>query len=369
MNNEQLNAGDQFVQLQNIAYIKQFLRKGSIKVMMIVSFISAFLVGYLFLSVNNILDFLRKLSYTSGFDLNMDKFNAAINIFTGLFSVIGIVVTILNLILPITLLIIIIRAHNDNPSVVPSGAITFLHILSIIQFIFMIVSCVIMVISSIFLIIASDSRGNLASVIASSISNVFSYFITCLYYFFQTKFLGSVKNSAKGGNLISTGATGFGVYSVIYSISYGIGAVILLVLFIIAMSLSSSSNQMLPNELEVLFSSGMISSILTYLGICIAISVLSTIYQIAASVTAFGYKNTVTEAVRASFAAQANNPYNRANATINSPFRTYGGNNAYTNYNYSNSGSNGQQNYTNQQNIIDSNNNETKQNTDDLIYK
>jgi len=372
MNNQQLNNGDQFVRLQNIAYIKQFLRKGSIKVMMVVSFISAFLTGYMFLSIGSILDSIKEFAYMSNSSMNIDELNALISIFSSFFAVIGIIAIVINLILPVTLLVIIIRAHNDDPTVVPSGAITFLYILSIIGFVFMIISCVLSIVSTIIAIVntnslsqASDSSGGVVG------GNIFSYVFSCLYWFFQFKFLGSVKNSSKGNALVSAGAQGFGVYSIIYAILCGICTVICLVFFVIMMSFSSSPNQMLPDEFGQLISSGLISSMLTYFVIATIILVLSTIYQIAAASTAFGYKNTVTEAIRASYTAPSNNPYNRANGTINSPFRTYGGDSAYKNYNYSNSGYGGQQGYANQQGRNDSANtsDNVEQNTDNLMYK
>ena len=64
MNNQQeMSVGEQFVRLQNIAYIKQFLRKGSIKLLMVASLLCTFVTGFFAFSfvgiIKNIIDALN----------------------------------------------------------------------------------------------------------------------------------------------------------------------------------------------------------------------------------------------------------------------------------------------------------------------
>ncbi len=346
MNNQQ-TSGDQLVQLQNIAYIKQFMRRGSVKTLMVVSFLQAFIAGIsTFMSksiLSEVMALVLEFAEASGDDIsgieNFSSFSSIFQSISGLYAILSIV---LGLILPVSLLIIIMRAHSDEPTVIAKGAVKFLHIMSIIQFVISIIAPVV----SIFATIITVASGNIEA-LSSMTSPIVSQFLNCLYYYFLTKFLASIKNSSNGYSLTSTGAKGVGVYSVIFAITCGMALVLLIIVMVIFTSLSSSETVSSNDFWGTLISSGIIETVTPIIFIGLINILLSTIYHISMAVTAFGYRDTVTQAVRASFAAQGNNPYNRANGTTNSPFRTYGGNSVYSNYNYTNSASNGQQSYHN----------------------
>lgn len=346
MNNQQ-TSGDQLVQLQNIAYMKQFMRRGSIKVLMVISFLQALITGISSLIFkglfSKIIALIPEFAAASGAEIDgMEDLNTFTTLFGSLSVIYAIASIILGLILPVSLLIIILRAHNDEPTVIATGAVKLLYVLSMIQFVFSIIAPIISIFGTIFTVVSGNTE-----VLSNMVSSVISQFLNCLYYYFLTRFLASVKNSSNGHSLISKGAKGVGVYSVIFAILNALALVVLVIILIIFTSLSSSTTVSSDDFWGFLISSGIIETFTPIIFIGLISVLLSTVYQVAMAMTAFGYRDTVIQAVRASFAAQGNNPYNRANGTVNSPFRTYGGNNSYSNYNYTNSGSSSQQSYQN----------------------
>ena len=343
MNNQQeMSVGEQFVRLQNIAYIKQFLRKGSIKLLMVASLLCTFVTGFFAFSfvgiIKNIIDALNL-----GTGMTISNIDEVINTVTTAGTVFAGISVVVGLIFPVTLLFIIIGAHNDNPNSTPSGAIQFLHILSIIQFVSVIVVNSIGLISTIISFIAAIAKdGFSASLITTLISTIASCFITCLFYYCQTKFLGSIHKGATGKVLVSEGAGGYGVFSVLLSIVNVLTFVVVLVVLFLLISVSSSSTELTPNFVISLQQSGVLDSAIFTLVLYAVMILLAAVQSISQATIAFAFKNSIMEAVQASFNVP-NNPYNRSNATGNSPFRTFGGNSSYSNYNYSNSGTSGQQ--------------------------
>lgn len=347
MNNQQeMSVGEQFVRLQNIAYIKQFLRKGSIKLLMAASLLCTFITGFFeFSFIGIIKDILDAVNLSVGGTIsNIDE---AINIITTFGTIFIGVSVVIGLIFPVTLLFIIIGAHNENPNSTPSGAIQFLHILSIIQFVFAVITNSIGLISTIISFISSiANNGFNVSLIATLISTIVSSFVTCLFYYYQTKFLGSIHKGATGKVLVSEGANGYGVFSVLFSIANILAFVFVLILLFLLISVSSSSTELTPDFVISLQQNGVLGSAIFTLVLYAVIVLLTAVQSISQAAIAFSFKNSIVEAVQASFSLP-NGPYNRSNATGNSPFRTYGGNNSYSNYNYSSSGTSSQKKASN----------------------
>ncbi|MEE1154397.1 MAG: hypothetical protein UH241_04495 [Acutalibacteraceae bacterium] len=352
MNNPK-NTADQVVVLQNIAYVKQFMQKTSIKLLAVVAFLQAILVGYTMFKFTDIfktfVTFASKISpeFAGSSGDMLIQFDLFMGALSTVFMVVGILAVAFSLILPVTLIYIIIRSANDNPSVVPAGAVKFLKVLSAIQLVLMIISGVLSLVGAVITMINGNAVQNTSaftttmttanSPLANIISIVFSVIsvlISVFYYYLQFKFLSSVHTSAKGNVLLYAGAKGYGVYSVVFAIIMGIYLVGFSIFLIIMGSILNSNTLMSDDAAGTIFMQSI--DIIMPLFILMFVSIaLSFLYQVLLAVVAFGFKNTVSEAIRASYAtAQGVNPYNRAAATGNSPFRTYGGNNSYSNYNY-----------------------------------
>lgn len=340
MNNQQ-SVGEQMIQLQNIAYVKQFMQKGCVKVLFLVTLLLAVANGlftYSFKSIYNLL--FKFIENFEGNNIDAEEFFLTANMMDLSLTISSVLTVVFGLILPITLLYIIIRSRSDNPSVVPLGAVKFLYVLSFIQTILAIVLSSIMAIAQFFSIFAAES------ITIGVISFIFclSYlFIYCLYYILQTKFLGAIKHSCTGYSLIYGSSKGFGIYSVLIAICSGIMSAIFIVMAIVCFSLFSSNDFVNNPDFDIFLAMGgeeLLENLKPIAIIAIAIAILKTLYHILLAVTAFSYRDTVTAAVRESFVS-----HKRTNINANSPFRTYGGSNSYTNYNYSSSGSGSQQNY------------------------
>ena len=91
--NNQNDTADQVLRLQNIAYVKQFMQKTSVKLLALVGFIQAIMVGYMLFSVRDvfvkIVEFAAALSpeFSAGsedaitqFDLMTGALSSVINI-------------------------------------------------------------------------------------------------------------------------------------------------------------------------------------------------------------------------------------------------------------------------------------------------
>ena len=347
MNNEQVS-GDQLIQLQNFAYLKQFMNRISVKVLMVASFLQVVMIVVSCFVMNGKINALiyNMLEFMGVSESEIESTQNGLDIFGAFMGVSGVIAIAVGLILPVTLLIITLRANNDDPAVVPKGAVQFLHVLSIIQFVFSIIVAVIGLIGAVSTVASSQNNTDGTNPVLSAVFLVIVCVISCLYYYYQTKFLSSLKLSCNGYSLISAGAKGFGVCAVIFAIANGFVFILMAIVFIVFSSFSSTTQLGDGNaEWQLLVQLGFMDFMLPIFAIITIIYLINMVVQIAMAMTAFSYKNTVTEAVRASYAVASNNPYNRANATANSPFKTYGGGNAYGNYNYSTSNSSGQQGY------------------------
>lgn len=333
----QPSAGEQLILLQNISYVKQFMQRGSLKVLFLVNLLLTISSGLFINSFKGV--------YKTVFDFLINNYNVDIDI-----SAEGILDLILNististvafgLILPITLLYIIIRSKSENPSVVPSGAVKFLYVLSFMQSISAILSAVVMLVMQFFSIFAAD---NIVDAIISFAVCAIGALIFSAYYILQTKFLGAIKHSCTGFSLIYGSSKGFGVLSALTAVCSGIISAISVVMFIVLYSMFSSNNiDKDPSFNKFLEIGGkeLFDSLKPVAIIFIIITVLYTLYNIFLAVVAFGYRETVAEAINNSFISSKN-----ASTSINSAFRTYGGNSSYSNYNYTSSTAKGQQSY------------------------
>lgn len=340
--NNQSSVGEQLLQLQNIAYMKQFMQKASVKILFLVSLLLAFANSFLVYSFKDVFESVINFLFNFGIsDINPDDFSNVSNFFGTIFTASAISTAIFGLILPITLLYIIIRSRSENPSVIPSGAVKFLHVLSFIQTIFVVASASVTLISEVITIFgAEDKLSAIISVIAIAVSLIMS----CLYYILQTKFLSAVKKSSKGFTLVYGTSKGFGVLSVLTAIINGVISACSLVLAIVLYSLLGSTSVENNQSFDNFIAMGgleFIEKIKPIAILFIVIAILNTIYQAFVASTAFAYKETVRLAVRESF-----NSHKKPGLNNNSSaFRTYGGSNSFTNYNYSNSGVRGQQAY------------------------
>lgn len=344
MNNQQ-TAGDQMLQLQNIAYVKQFMQKASVKVLFLVTLLTAIansIFIYLFKDIYYVLfNFLFSfLSGLGGETVNPEDFESLSDIINIFFNGMTVITAVVGLILPITLLYIIIRSRSDNPSVIPSGAVKFLYVLSFIQTIVVVASAVMSIIAQFFAIFGADDT---ASAVVSFISTIISLFISCLYYILQTKFLGAIKHSCTGYSLIYGQSNGFGIYSVLSAIGSGLLSACSIVIVIVFYSLLNSASLEKNTDFDYFLALGgneLFDTIKPVVIVYIAITVLNTLYHILMATIAFSYKDFVTLAVRESFSL-----HKRPNINNSSAFRTYGGSNSYSNYNYTSSGARGQQSY------------------------
>lgn len=344
----QPSAGEQLILLQNISYVKQFMQRGSVKVLFLVNLLLTITTGLFINSFKGIyksvLDFLVN-NYSVDIELPAEA------IVNSLFNILSISTIAFGLILPITLLYIIIRSRSENPSVVPSGAIKFLYVLSFIQAISAVITSVITLILQFFSIFAAD---NMVEAIISFAIYFVALLIYSAYYILQTKFLGAVKHSCTGFSLIYGSSKGFGTLSVLASIGSGVISAVSIVMFIVFYSMLSSDMESNPNFKSFLEMGGkeLFDSLKPVAIIFITLTVLYTLYNVLVSVVTFSYRDTVAEAINDSFISTKN-----ASSAINSAFRTYGGNSSYSNYNYTSSNVRGQQSYA------VANNNNNKENT------
>ena len=237
MNNQQ-SVGEQMLQLQNIAYIKQFMQKGSVKVLFVVTLLMAVANGIYIYSLKNIykaiFDFMIKFgnsfSEFSSSDFDVSELETVMELIEVSLLATAIVTTVIALILPITLLYIIIRSRSDNPSVVPSGAVKFLYVLSFIQAVCAVVSSAISAIMQFFTIFAADE---VAPAVIYFLFTIVYLFFYSFYYVLQTKFLGAIKHSCSGYSLIYGVSNGFGILSVISAIGTGLISAVLVILAVV----------------------------------------------------------------------------------------------------------------------------------------
>ncbi len=340
MNNQHL-AGDQFIQLQNIAYVKQFMQKGSIKVLFLVSLLLAIANGILIYSFKDLYQMLFEvLQTTTGTVINPDESLLFSQFIDSALVGSAIFTVVFMLILPISLLYIIIRSKSENPTVIPAGAVKFLYVISFIQTIFVVISAVFSLGMQILSIFATES---VLEAIISTVSSAISLFFSCLYYILQTQFLKAVKHSSTGYSLIYGSSKGFGIMSVLYSVFVGVVSAILIIFYVVFYSLLSSNSFDNNNGMNEFFEMGgveLFNALKPIMIMLIIISILQTLYYALLASVAFSYKEMVQVAVRESFMSSK-----RTNTNTSSAFRTYGGNNSYTNYNYSASNAGSQQTY------------------------
>lgn len=344
MNNPQ-SVGEQILQLQNIAYVKQFMQKLSVKFL--------FLVSLLLAVFNSLIIILYKKYYSSIINTVMttfggltpgseeaEDFNMISNLIGGAINIFAVIVFLVSLILPITLLYIIIRSASENPSVIPLRSVKLLYIFSFVQTIIFIVLAVALVI---YPSIVTFAEADIISALIMLAITLIPAIIIILYFVFQTKFLGAVKHSATGTSLIYGTSSGFGVISVICSIFYGIYSALYVIFGIITHSLISS-NDLFNNEFYQMFNETGLIDILKSMqyifAIHLVIAILYTIYHATMASVAFSYKGIIATAIKESFATTK-----RQTVTVNSAFRTYGGQNSLKNYNYSASSGASQQSY------------------------
>lgn len=319
MNNQQVT-GDQITELQNIAYVKQFMRSISIKVITVVSFLKAILGLVVPLLISStMIPLIQSIISSSGESFSNSDLNMLTSFFGSFGTISSFITFVISLIAPICMVMIIIKAHDAEPTVIARGPIQVLHILSMIQFIFMIL---LYSVSTIFTIISAVAAGPAA--MPSVFVSLVTAFLICAYYGCQTKFLGSVHKSTTGYSLLRDGAKAYGVFSVILSVFLGIGFVVLLICTIIFNSLISSTqigDNAMIDALTGIFGEAFLKNLTPLLLIATFQILLEMIYQIAVALTSFGYCSTIITAVRASYASS--NPYKDSNSR--SAFRTYGG--------------------------------------------
>lgn len=342
MNNPQ-SVGEQLLQLQNIAYVKQFMQKLSVKALFLISLIMAVFSSvtiYMFKDYyERIFDIYLQM-FPDGLLLDTDKIESVKSLIGVSITTSAVSTLITSLILPITLLFIIIRSANENPSVIPLGAVRFLYVISFIQTIAIIVSSVFSIIGQGISIFAEEE---IISAIISFAFSCITTFISCLYYVFQTKFIGAVKHSSKGISLIYGTSKGFGILSVVYAVIIGISSALYLIAYIIINSLIESNDFSTNATASLFIEIGGIELIKDLKPVFIALlilMILATIYYIAMASVAFAYKSVIAAAIQESFASTK-----RQTVNVNSAFRTYGGQNSFKNYNYSASSGESQQSY------------------------
>ncbi|MBQ7522409.1 MAG: hypothetical protein IJU14_05975, partial [Clostridia bacterium] len=338
MNNQQ-GTIDQMSQLENIARVKQFMRKGSIKVMMVVGFIQAILTAVLSFKISGFLKNIMTVVEKSSDDIG--SIPEAVNIVVDISTTIGLVYTAFMLIFPVTLLMIIMKANSDDPTVIARGPVTFLKIIAIIQLVLNIISGVITLVG-----VVSSMKNSDGNSISALVSNVVTVLISCFYFYCQVKFLSSIRTACDGVTLSSEGAQGVGVFNVLAAI--GMGLILIVVIIIMVIVTSFSKSEQLANDnsyLEFIEASGM--DIINFFFVVItAYIVLSMISTIAYAITAFGYRDMVVGMVRESYAAA------QTKHTSNQKLmRTYGGGTMYNSYNYSNSGTGVQDNSQNHEEV------------------
>lgn len=338
MNNPNL-AIDQFIQLQNIAYVKQFMQRGAIKVLFIVSLVLAIANGLLIYSFR---DFYQMLfEFLQAFSGSATEESIVLSqIMDSSILISSIATIVLKLILPVSLLYIIIRSKSEDPSVIPLGTVKFLYVISFIQSVLVIAMAIISVCMQVLSIFAADNL--IESIISTSISAV-SLLLACLYYILQTKFLKAFKHSCTGYSLIYGSTKGFGVMAVLYSVFVGLTSAASLIFYIIFYSLLSSDSFDTNNSIQEFFVNGgleVLETLKPAIIMFIVISLLTTLYYALVAGIAFSYKEMVEVAVRESFLSSKRTAMN-----ANSALRTYGGKSSYSNYNYTSSSASSQQSY------------------------
>ena len=320
---------DQMSQLQHIAYVKQFMRKGSVKVMMGVSVLQAVLGAFISLRISSLFKVFLKYLNDMGTTFSADEMDA-LNVIEGLtdmISTIGLIGMGISLIFPITLLMIILKANSDDPTVIAKAPVSFLKVLAIIQFAIAIIGSILSLIGTVAILKSGDSG------ISSAIGSVISTLLQCLFYFYQVKFLSSIRKACDGVTMSSEGAQGVGVYNVIFAICNGL-VLIGIVVFAILFNSFANSTQVSSNSVTETISSVGIKSINGFFVMFAIYSVLSMIFEIAYALTAFGYRDMVISIVRAAYAnAQG------TRTTSQKMFKTYGGGSIHSSYDYSNTGS------------------------------
>lgn len=347
----QPSAAEQLILLQNISYVKQFMQRGSVKILFLVNLLLTITSGLFINSFKGV--------YSALIDFLVNNYDVDINvpaedIINSILNISAISTIAFGLILPITLLYIIIRSRSENPSVVPSGAVKFLYVLSFIQAIFAVISTIIMLVLQFLSIFAAD---NIVEAIISFAFYAIGALIFSAYYILQTKFLGAIKHSCTGFSLIYGSSKGFGVLSVLAAICSGVFSAISIVVFIVCNSMFSSNDLKSNPSFDSFIAMGgkdLFDALKPVAIIFIAITVLYTLYNVFIAVVTFSYRDTVAEAINESFVSTK-----RVGTASNSAFRTYGGSNSYSNYNYTTSNAKGQQSYAVQNNNNNNNNEST----------
>ena len=338
--NNQVNNFDQMSQLENIARVKQFMRKGSVKLLMIVSFLqavfimvgSAMLGGLIEPLFKTLMEFMTKYGAREGIVMPYDLSKLDATAFSSLSSSIvlsGVISALIALILPATLLIIVIRASSSDPTVVPTGALTFLRVITIIQLVFAILGGLLYVIVGILAMVSGQSSGIISGVMYIVAGIILVHFCFCEY-----QFVSSVRTSCNGYTFSQAGAKGVSVYSVLSAILNGLGMAIMIFVAVIFSSMSKGADIDESNPFSLLTKAGFFDIITVYMVVILIGVFLDLLYSCALAATSMGYTNMVTAMIRASFAA-SNNAAQNANMKS---FRTYGGGSLYSNYNYSNGG-------------------------------
>ncbi len=336
MNNQQ-GTIDQMSQLENIARVKQFMRKGSIKVMMVVGFIQAMLTAVLSFKISGFLKNIMTIVEKSSTESIPEIFSTVLDMST----IIGLVCAGIGLIFPATLLMIIMKANSDDPTVIAKGPVTFLKIIAIIQLVLNIISGVLTLIS-----VVSSMKNSDGSSISALVSNVATVLISCFYYYCQVKFISSVRTACDGVTLSSEGAQGVGVFNVLVAIGMGLILIVVIIIMVIVTSFAKSEQLASDNSyLEFIEASGM-DFINFFFIVITAYIILSMISTIAYAMTAFGYRDMVVGMVRESYAAAQTK--HTSNQRL---MKTYGGGTMYNSYNYSNSGTGVQDNSQNHEEV------------------
>jgi len=337
--NNQANNFDQMSQLENIARVKQFMRCGSVKFLMVISFIQAVFVmigsammgGLIEPLFKTLMEFIAKYGVQEGITIPYDLSQLDATAFNSLSSTIvlsGVISALIALILPVTLLIIVIRSSSSDPTVVPVGALTFLRVITIIQLVFAILGGLLYAIVGILAMTSGQSSGIISGVIYIVMGIIYVHYCFCEY-----QFVSSVRTSCGGYTFTQIGAKGVSIYSILSAILNGLGLAFMIFVAVIFSSMSNGMELDESNPVSVLAQSGFFDIISMYVIVVLIGVLLNLLYSCALAATAMGYTNMVTAMIRASFAAS-----NAANAQVanSKSFRTYGGGSLYNNYNYSN---------------------------------
>ncbi len=340
MNNPQ-SVGEQLLQLQNIAYIKQFMQKMSLKALLLITLLMTACSTMITVFIKDISPkvfdlYLVLHSSVKTLDVELNQMIMETYLTSSTIATLAV-----GLILPATLLLIIIRSASDNPSVIPLTAVKFLYLVSFIQTIIVAIPCVLAVV---FTAISLFSADDIVTALISLLVLFVFVLIFCLYFVLQTKFLGAVKHSSTGYSLIYGSSSAFGGMSVFFAILSGISTAASVVAYIVGNSLISANefDENIPFQ-EFVAAGGkeiLLVDLKPVYILVFVLLILCTLYFITTAIIAFNYKNIVKLAIQEAFSTTK-----RQAVSVNSAFRTYGGQNSFKNYNYSASSGASQQSY------------------------